>query len=182
MKTLEKVSNMHALQTTDWYMYLTPWQRELVDTSAQLLELFSKPNSSFQSASINVFPDYGFIVFSMAKAYEGFLKKYFLNLGLITPDLYNSRKFRVGRAFNPDVNQNQKNELWIYDDVARACGQDVARELWEAWLSGRNQVFHYFPDEKGKLSLEQAEKKITQMNQAMAQAINCSIAKERLAA
>ena len=137
---------MHALQTTGWYMYLTPWQRELVDTSAQLLEILAPTSPSFNQVAAPVLADYGFLVFPLAKAYEGFLKKYFLNLNLITPDMYNSRKFRIGRAFNPDVNNNQKNELWLFDDVSRSCGQETARQLWEAWLSGRNQVFHYFPD------------------------------------
>lgn len=176
---------MHALQSTNWYMYLTPWQRELVDTSAQLLETISNSTAATSATSSTftpslVFSDYGFLVFSIAKAYEGFLKKYFLNLGLITPDLYNSRKFRIGRAFNPDVNNSQRNELWLYDDVARACSNEVARELWDAWLAGRNKVFHYFPDEKGKLSLEQAKKIIFQLSQAMENAIKCPLIKERL--
>jgi len=175
---------MHALQQNGWYMYLTPWQRELVDTSAKLLEIFDDSSSPVSSESdqpaLAAFPDYGFLVFPIAKAYEGFLKKYFLNLGLITPDLYNSRKFRIGRAFNPDVNNSQRNELWLYDDVARACSHEVARELWDAWLAGRNQVFHYFPDEKGKLSLEQARKKINQLGHAMANAIDCPLVKQKL--
>lgn len=173
---------MHALQTTSWYLYLTPWQRELVDTSAELLKIFSENEveSTLNKTSFKVFPDYGFLVFPIAKAYEGFLKKYFLNLGLITPDLYNSRKFRIGRAFNPDVNNSQKNELWLYDDVARACSNEVARELWDAWLAGRNQVFHYFPDEKGKLSLNQAIGKIKQLNLAMANAVSCPLVHDKL--
>jgi hypothetical protein len=152
---------MQAFTSEVWYNYLTPWQKELVDTSAQLLELMR---------TAAPLPDYGFVVFPMAKAYEGFLKNFFLNLGLINPDLFTSRRFRIGRAFNPDLSNGQRNEFWIYDDVARVCGEEIARQLWEAWLTGRNQVFHYFPDEKGKLTLAEAESKLVSITQAMAAA------------
>ncbi len=165
---------MQALQSSTWYTYLTPWQRELVDTSIQLLEIFEAPQSPLSLS------DYGCVVFPMAKAFEGFLKKFFLDLGLITPELYNSKKFRIGRAFNPDVHQGQRDLFWIYDDVARACDQAVARELWDAWLVGRNQVFHYFPDEKGRLSLADAKRRVLAMSDAMQHAVMCEQITDRL--
>jgi hypothetical protein len=152
------------LSTASWYMSLTPWQQELVDSSYQLAD---------QLSSSEPLRDYGCVVFGMAKAYEGFLKKYFLDLHLISLEEYHSRKFRIGRAFNPDVGPRQRNEFWIYDDVARLCGSDLARVLWDAWLVGRNQIFHYFPDEKGKLSLSQAKKLLEVLAEAMNQAIQC---------
>ena len=165
---------MQPIQTSAWYTYLTPWQRELVDSSFQLLEIFDAPDSVFSLS------DYGCVVFPMAKAYEGFLKKYFLDLGFITPELYNSRKFRIGRAFNPDVHQGQRDGFWIYDDVSRACDQQVARELWDAWLQGRNQVFHYFPDEEGRLNLAEAKSKLTIMAEAMEHGVLCERITDRL--
>ncbi|HCC84922.1 MAG TPA: hypothetical protein DEP87_04550 [Candidatus Pacebacteria bacterium] len=152
-----------------WYLYLTLWQRELVDTSDQLREIFE---ARFHQGEI--LPDYGFLVFPLAKAYEGFLKKFFLDLGLIDLESYNSRKFRIGRAFNPDVRHGQRDLLWIYDDVSRACEPEIARQLWQAWLDGRNQVFHYFPDEKGKLNFDQASAKIKTLKAAMDRATTCS--------
>ncbi len=157
--------------TAGWYMYLTPWQQELVDSSFQLAD---------QLSLTEPLRDYGCVVFGMAKAYEGFLKKYFLDLGLINLEEYNSRKFRIGRAFNPDVGPRQRNEFWIYDDVARWCSPEVARILWDAWLVGRNQIFHYFPDEKGKLTLAQAKDRLETLAEAMTQAIQCDAVRDQL--
>ncbi len=149
----------------NWYTYLTDWQRQLVETSSKLIEQ--------QETNKDYFIDYSFVVFPMAKAYEGFLKKFFLDLKLISNETYEGRRFRIGRALNPDVSQNQRDKYWIYDDISRYCSEKVARQLWDAWLHCRNRVFHFFPKDQGVISLAEAKNKVQEINQAMRIAISC---------
>lgn len=149
----------------NWYSYLTDWQRQLVVTTSKLIEQ--------QNDNKDYFVDYSFIVFPMAKAYEGFLKKFFLDLRLISIETYEGRRFRIGRALNPDVSYNQRDKYWIYDDVSRYCTERVARQLWDAWLNCRNRVFHFFPKDQGLLSLTEAKRKIEELNLAMREAVAC---------
>lgn len=154
---------MQDITRQSWFSYLSEDQQALASTAYFLLE-------QGQQAQVS---DYSYVVFPMAKAYEGFLKKYFFELGLISQQTYESRRFRVGRAFNPDLNSNQQDELWIFDDVARMCGLALAREMWDAWLECRNQVFHYFPLHNKTLSLAQAEAKLQQLALVMEGAVRC---------
>lgn len=146
-----------------WFSYLSIDQQNLATTAYALLEQGEREQVS----------DYSYVVFPMAKAYEGFLKKYFFELGLISMQTYESRRFRVGRAFNPDLNSTQQDDLWIFDDVARMCGLALAREMWDAWIECRNQVFHYFPLQNRALSLAQADAKLQQLASVMEGAIRC---------
>lgn len=123
------------------------------------------------------YPDYGFVVFGMAKGYEGFLKEYLLRIGLLSNDGYFDRGFRIGRALNPDVSTNQRDRFWLYDDLARHCSTEVARQIWDAWLECRNQVFHYFPGKDQAMTLLQAGEKIQQLADAMQAAHTCELPK-----
>ena len=149
----------------NWYNYLTVWQRQLVEVSSKLLKQFDSDGDDMI--------DYSFIVFPMAKAYEGFLKKLFLDFGLISQTTYDGRRFRIGRALNPDVSVHQRDKYWLFDDVARVCSQQVARQLWDAWLHCRNRVFHYFPKDQGIINLKEAQEKVEEINLAMRSAVAC---------
>lgn len=46
--------------------------------------------------------DYSYLVFTFAKAYEGFLKHLFLDLGLIHEEDFYGDDIRIGRILNPD--------------------------------------------------------------------------------
>lgn len=162
---------MQDFSSQAWYQYLTDWQQELVKTAIQLLEQDEEKVAT--NDPIDDFIDYAYIVFPMAKAYEGFLKKYFYDFGLISKKTYFGKRFRVGRALNPDVRQQQRDRYWIFDDVVRLCGEETAREMWQTWLECRNRVFHFFPDEKGKLSREQAEEKLSMLVLTMDHAVQC---------
>ncbi|MGD9129324.1 MAG: hypothetical protein PVJ09_02460, partial [Candidatus Woesebacteria bacterium] len=110
---------MQNLRLKLWFLVLTPWQQNLVRTSYRLLEREKKhPNN---------FVDYSFIVFSMAKAYEGFLKKVLFDLKLIDKKAYEGRRFRIGRALNPDMREKYRDKFWLYDDLAKQCGERNAR-------------------------------------------------------
>ena len=81
----------------------------------------------------------------MAKAYEGFLKYFLLRTQLINEATFNDRRFRIGRALNPDVSPRHQDQYWLYDDVARFCSDGVARELWDTWLEVAIVCFITFP-------------------------------------
>lgn len=119
-------------------------------------------------------PDYSFVVFPAAKAFEGFLKHYFFTQGLITKRTYEGKRFRIGRALNPDIHPKGRDEYWLYDDVSHKCGSEIAVELWDTWLTCRNQVFHFFPLKDSKLSLPQAQLKLEKVLSAVRATVLCN--------
>jgi hypothetical protein len=157
--------NLKELHNAHWFACLSKWQGKLVDTS---IDLFNR-----ELASEVKMDDYSFIIFSMSKAYEGFLKKFLYQMRLINKETYEGKRFRIGRALNPDVGFRQRDEFWLYDDVAQICGPDQAREIWDTWLVCRNRVFHFFPKEKGMLDLSQVRFKLEKLIKAMETASAC---------
>lgn len=167
-----------------WFLTLDQDQRELVELSVWLYqrELQSSDSADDNSANnpgagdpANHLADYSFIVFPISKAYEGFLKKYLLSIGVMSQAQYESKHFRIGRALNPDISNDYKDEQWLYDDVAERCGEDVAREIWQTWLECRNQVFHYFPSKKGTLTLAETRAKLQQVMSSMQLVFACKV-------
>ena len=109
--TLENYINSAQFQE------LAQAQQELLQTTQTLLQVTEN----------QPIVDYAFLVFPVSKAYEGFLKDFLLEFGLISPEVYRSRRFRLGRALNP-----------------------------QTWLECRNHVFHYFPGKEEIMNREQA--------------------------
>jgi hypothetical protein len=141
------------------------WQEEMLQQSRWL---YNREKNNHQILS-----DYSFIVFPAAKAFEGFLKDYLLSMGLISKETHQSKRFRIGRALNPDVPQNQRDVWWLYDDVSHTCGEETARHLWTTWLECRNHVFHFFPGEKSSMTLERAAQHLAQIEHSMELATQC---------
>lgn len=119
------------------------------------------------------FPDYSFVVFPMAKAYEGFLKQYLLELHLLSLEDYHDKRFRIGRALNPDLRNRQRDEQWLYDDIVRLCSRELGRLLWDTWLQCRNRVFHFFPGSSQRVSLQSAGEYLLLIVTAMTEARQC---------
>lgn len=149
---------MEIQKDAAWYQYLDECQKDLVDVSLALID---------KEQQLRELQDFSFIVFSMAKTYEGFLKKVFFDLELINKQTYEGRRFRIGRALNPDIRNHQRDEDWLYDDVAQRFGEPLARQLWDTWLICRNHVFHYFNDCKQSLSFAEAVKRVEMMVDSM---------------
>jgi len=103
--------------------------------------------------------DYSLLVAPFAKAYEGFLKDLFLKLNLISQSEYASDHFRVGKVLNPNLKQKRFS---LYSRLESLTGRKsrTVRDLWQAWKLGRNQVFHYFPHNLNKLTLNEAKVRI----------------------
>ena len=135
-----------------WFQKLPRAQQQLIRMSLELLEREKRLRTHY--------PDYSFIIFPIAKGYEGFIKTFFYNHGLISYEVFRGKRFRVGRSLNPDIAQHHQDEWWLYDDVSRICGAAVARQLWDAWIECRNHIFHYFPESQIEYSLPEIEKKV----------------------
>ena len=89
--------------------------------------------------------DFSFLVSPIAKSYEGYLKDFFLKIGIISNQEYESDRFRVGKTLNPSLRYKRFSvyqKLSDYDDR----GEELAEILWDAWKFGRNEIFHYFPN------------------------------------
>lgn len=151
--------------TRPWFQYVTPQLQDLIRTGLTLHQHHTNTQTEL--------PDYSFLIFPISKAYEGFLKKYLHDLDLITKEDVESRRFRIGRAINPDVRMHQRDENWLFDDLAHSCGQETARQVWETWLKCRNRVFHYFPKEASMLSLAEATFHIELLLNTMELAVQC---------
>lgn len=128
-----------------------------------LSELLNEAFLLYEKASTwsEAFHDYSFVVFPAAKAYEGFLKKLFLDLGFISKEDYYGKRFRIGRALNPQLEKRFRAHESIYDRLARFTGDKIlGDELWQTWKQSRNLVFHWFPDEKNAVTLEEAKLRV----------------------
>lgn len=103
--------------------------------------------------------DYAFVVFPAAKAYEGFLKKLFLDLGFINKMQYEGDRFRVGRSLNPNLPKRYQWD-WVYGRLEQKYGGELTMRMWEAWKKARNRIFHFFPAHHKFITLAEARKLI----------------------
>jgi len=131
----------------------TQEQKDLIEDGRRLLDWSRKQ-------PFNGFSDYSFLVAPFAKAYEGFLKSFFLKKRLIRERDYNSDRFRVGKVLNPAL-QNKKWSVYRKLTEEGERGQLIADHLWQSWKQGRNLIFHYFPHNLHRLTFEEAEDRIS---------------------
>lgn len=149
-----------------FWKYLSGGQKGLIEEGLYLF------NDLKQHPDINI-TDYSYLVFPFGKAYEGFLKQLFLDLGFISEHDYISDHFRIGKALNPHM-QKRLHETSIYFKIAHFCNRaELANKLWNVWKRGRNLVFHYFPHNLNALTFSEAETIVSEMLQVMEEAIVC---------
>lgn len=156
------------LEKKPWWNYLESDLQELLLTSIHLIDKAQELGEGVH--------DYSFIVFPAAKAYEGFLKKLFLDMGFISKEDYYGKKFRIGKALNPYLDKELRRES-VYDKLVDFCGgSKLADQLWETWKNSRNLVFHWFPDEKRALTIEEARARYAMVINAIDEAFKeCKI-------
>ncbi len=140
-------------------------------TSDNVKELLADGEILLEGAKNHVheISDYSYVVFPFSKAYEGFLKKLFLDLKLIKEDEYYGDEIRIGRILNPHFIHEHQN---VFKKM-RTSGEAVTTligKMWEAWQKGRNRVFHYFPHNFRRLSIEEATEIIDDLTGVMAEA------------
>ena len=149
-----------SLPKRPWWGYVEEDIRELLLTAQLLINKVGGWEEKFH--------DYAFVVFPAAKAYEGFLKKLFLDLGWITENDYFGKRFRIGKALNPSLEPELRQREGVYDKIVEFCrGRELADELWEVWKQARNSTFHWFPKEKNAISYDEAKEKVVMVIEAM---------------
>jgi hypothetical protein len=114
--------------------------------------------------------DYSYLVFPFAKLYEGFLKRLFRDLDIISVHEYESDHFRIGRTLSPGMIGRLRGRS-AFGQIEKRFGKDLATRLWHTWKNGRNLVFHYFPHNYRSLTLEQAKAAITMIIDTMDNAV-----------
>lgn len=156
---LEKVNKDSPL-----WQYLSAGQRGLLEEGYFLWEdLKTHPDKRLS--------DYSFLVFPFAKAYEGFLKQFFRDLGFINDYQYQSDHFRIGKVLSPNLEKHLR-EKSVYRQLRLQKADGVlAQKLWQVWKKGRNLVFHYFPHNFRALSFEEAEEIIQELVATMEEAV-----------
>lgn len=164
------------LEKKVWWNYIEDDLQELLVASEFLTNVVRGWGADLPAGK-QVFHDYSFVVFPAAKAYEGFLKKIFLDLGFITNEDYLGKHFRIGKALNPYLETRFRDRESVYDKVVKHCGgRELADELWNAWSQGRNLIFHWFPEEKKAVTFDEAIQKIKLIVSAMDKAfVGCRI-------
>ncbi len=149
-----------TIEKKPWWDFLDESLQDLIKQSLDLIEVVPSWKEKFQ--------DYSFLVFPAAKAYEGFLKKVFLDARFITQEDYFGKRFRIGKALNPSLDPHYRDES-VYDKIVNYCsdGKVLANRMWDTWRLCRNLVFHWFPDETKSLSFSQAEERVIMIIETM---------------
>jgi hypothetical protein len=155
---------VREFENTNWWNYSDEKMRDLMKQSYDLMERESRRVEEYKEKPYH---DYGFIVFPAAKAYEGFLKRVFLDMGMITSQQYYSDHFRIGRALSPTLPKRYRSG-WVYGKLIENChGEELPMAMWEVWKKGRNRTFHFFPQHEGSVSLEEAKLLVYEISQMM---------------
>src|SRR3989344_4193161 len=148
-----------SLPKHPWWSYINEDLQELLKEAALLADRVEDWSEKFH--------DYSFVVFPAAKAYEGFLKKLFLDLGFITDNAYYGKRFRVGKALNPAL-EGKFRKFSVYDKLVEFChGNELPNKMWDTWKEGRNLLFHWFPNEKNAIEFGEAKATIQKIFDTM---------------
>jgi len=154
---------MEEYQKTGWWKYLDEPMQDLMRQS--FTQIAYERNLIEQGTPAK--HDYSFVVFSAAKAYEGFLKKVLLDAKMITRQQYLGDRFRLGKSLNPNLPKRYQWD-WVFPKLANLCkGETLPLTMWETWKAARNRIFHYFPDHRELISLIQAEVLVKQITDTM---------------
>jgi hypothetical protein len=159
---------MHFISKESFlWTYLQPEIRELLNDGEHLMKAVER------DGLVTKLADFSFLVFPFSKAYEGFLKKLFLDVKLIKYEDYYSDDIRIGRVLNPNYEHEAQN---VFSKLTNNLvdGREVSEKLWDVWKNGRNLVFHYFPHNYKRLSYTEAQDLIIQIIEAMEAAVNSS--------
>lgn len=143
--------------------YLAPEIQELVEDGEIVLNFV---HDNKDKADIS---DFSFMVFPFAKSYEGFLKRFLLDIRLVSEEDYYGEEIRIGRILSP--NYKEKDSLFDKLEKHSPAAKGLPKKLWLAWKRGRNLVFHYFPMNHRRLSYEDALDLINQIVDAMYTAV-----------
>lgn len=146
----------------EFWQYLPKEQQDLLLQGDYIsTELIQKQHYTFK--------DYSFLVFPYAKAYEGYLKLLFKDIGFISHLDYISDHLRLGKLMSPNL-ADRLGDRSLYTKVYKNATRDLADKIWHTWKTGRNQVFHYFPHNLKALSYKEAQEIVDTIVQTMEEA------------
>lgn len=146
------------------WQYLSQAQKDLILEGQYLMHDIVKDHA-YQ------FKDYSFLIFPFAKAYEGFLKQLFKDIGFISHLDYISDHLRLGKLLSPHL-EIKLGDRSLYRQIRTAGGEDLSKRIWETWKLGRNQVFHYFPHNVKAVTFSDAERTIDELLGTMDESYN----------
>lgn len=152
------MDQIKSSQSSIWD-YLSQNQKDLLQEGDYLLNEISH-NSSY------AFKDYSFVIFPYAKAYEGYLKTIFKDVGFISHLDYISDHLRMGKLLSPFL-MGRLGSRSLYRKIQETGGKELAERIWSTWKTGRNQIFHYFPHNFKAVSFDEAKQIILQIMQTM---------------
>lgn len=144
---------------SEFWNYLHQNQKDLIREGKFLL-------SDVITHEAYQFKDYSFVVFPLAKAYEGFLKQIFFDSGLISRLDYISDHIRLGKLLSPHL-VRRLGEHSLFEKIRIQYSEELANMIWTTWKKGRNEVFHYFPHNIRAVNFEEAKNLIEQILTAM---------------
>jgi hypothetical protein len=145
------------------WRYLTPDMQALVGDGEFLVEDSVRHTDAPPT-------DFSYLVFPFAKLYEGFLKKLFVDTGIIGEREYHSDHFRIGKVLSPNL-VRRLGDRSAYDQISNKYNKELAARLWHTWKEGRNLVFHYFPHNFRRLSRENAVEIIHTITNTMKESV-----------
>jgi len=147
--------------------YLSPEMKDLAAEGDKLL-------NSCLLKSEDGMQDYSYLVFCWGKLYEGFLKKVFLDLKLITPEDYFGNEVRIGKLLSTGMGNKPPHRLSIIKDLSsnKVFGENLTKIMRVVWRNSRNTVFHFFPNNIYKLDLDTAKKRISEVVRCMELVVN----------
>lgn len=157
-QNVKKVADAYG----DFWLYLSQSQKDLLLEGDYLMnDVIKHHNYSFK--------DYSFLIFPYAKAYEGYLKKLFLDLDFISHLDYISDHLRLGKLMSPQL-VDHLGDRSLYKRIKERTTKETADMIWETWKMGRNQIFHYFPHNTRGVTFEEAESTVNRIITTMQEA------------
>ncbi len=146
----------------EFWLYLSQSQKDLLLEGDYLMNDVIKHNNYS-------FKDYSFLIFPYAKAYEGYLKKLFFDLGFLSHLDYISDHLRLGKLMSPQL-IDHLGDRSLFKKIKERSTKETADMIWETWKVGRNQIFHYFPHNTRGVTFEEAEETVNRIIVTMQEA------------
>lgn len=143
----------------EFWSYLSQTQKDLILEGDYLMNVVIR-NSEYS------FKDYSFLVFPFAKAYEGYLKQLFKDIGFLNNLQYISDHLRLGKLMSPNL-VSRLGDRSLYIMITKAANKELSEEIWQTWKLGRNQIFHYFPHNLRSITFQEAEEIISKIINSM---------------
>lgn len=139
--------------------YLSQTQKDLIDEGQYLM------NEVIQDHAYR-FKDYSFLIFPFAKAYEGFLKQLFKDVGFMSHLDYISDHLRLGKLLSPHL-ISKLGEKSLYEKIRINGSRELAETIWKTWKLGRNEIFHYFPHNVRAVTFDEANRTVGNILETM---------------